>query len=297
MSDPNTSDGPKLLAALLPPLGGKPKGGKDRLPVPPPKGAKAQAAPKKQPTATPKATGAVLGPTAAAPEANVTPAPEAGKASIDGPDLTTAMEGVKASIVDAAGVKLGEASAPVQATADEEGIPSFLAREPDQPVTKLIHAKKKASSEKAKARKAQAMQPTKAPLTEHDKKVIAEMKKAGTDKVSAVKQVGAKLKSEKEKSVTKKAKTAAKAKAAKPAKAKAPKADRAPSGMVVDILRFASRKNGVTPAELNELTKWKGAPWRWLFKNPKKTGYCDRWGYDFEVAKDDAGTHYKATKK
>ena len=41
--------------------------------------------------------------------------------------------------------------------------------------------------------------PNRAPLTERDKEVIAALKKAGADKVSAVKQHGAKLKSETEK--------------------------------------------------------------------------------------------------
>lgn len=70
-----------------------------------------------------------------------------------------------------------------------------------------------------------------------------------------------------------------------------------PSGKVVDILKLTCRAKGATPEELNTLTKWKGAPWKWLFKNPKKTGYCDRWGYSFDVIKDDSGTHYKTEKK
>jgi len=37
---------------------------------------------------------------------------------------------------------------------------------------------------------------------------------------------------------------------------------------------------------LNELTEWKGAPWKWLFSNPKKTGYCDRWGYKLTLLTD-----------
>ncbi len=47
--------------------------------------------------------------------------------------------------------------------------------------------------------------------------------------------------------------------------------------MVVEILKLASRAKGASPAELNALTKWKGAPWKWLFATPKKNGYCDRW--------------------
>lgn len=109
------------------------------------------------------------------------------------------------------------------------------------------------------------------------------------------------------------AKAAANKSAAKPAKkaaatsARTPvkdKAERKPSGKVVDILKLASRENGVSPAELNKLTEWTGAPWKWLFQNPKKTGYCDRWGYKFEVfeiepkdGKGRAETRYKTTKK
>lgn len=90
------------------------------------------------------------------------------------------------------------------------------------------------------------------------------------------------------------AKPAEKKAAAKPA-AKATKSE--PTGMVKEIIKLALRPKGVTPAELNELTKWKGAPWKWFFQNKKGTGYADRWGYDFSVTKDDAGTHYKLAKK
>lgn len=92
---------------------------------------------------------------------------------------------------------------------------------------------------------------------------------------------------------TERRKPTAKAKAA----ARTPRGDAKPKGMVVEILKLSCRAKGVTPEELNALTKWKGAPWKWLFKNPKKTGYCDRWGYTFEVVKDDDGTHYKTEKK
>lgn len=59
--------------------------------------------------------------------------------------------------------------------------------------------------------------------------------------------------------------------------------------MVLKILALTSRKDGVSPAELNKLTKWKGAPWKWLFSNPKKNGYADRWGYTFRVTKSAEG--------
>lgn len=66
--------------------------------------------------------------------------------------------------------------------------------------------------------------------------------------------------------------------------------------MVVEILKLASRPSGVSPAELNQLTTWKGAPWKWLFSNPKGTGYCDRWGYAFTVLKTEDGVRYHVAK-
>ena len=104
-----------------------------------------------------------------------------------------------------------------------------------------------------------------------------------------------------QKTMPKIAKTPKAAKAAKPAKATKPaktNGDRKPSGMVIKILAMASRKSGVTPAELNKLTTWKGAPWKWLFSNPKGNGYCDRWNYKFKVERgDDGETRYFATAK
>ena len=77
---------------------------------------------------------------------------------------------------------------------------------------------------------------------------------------------------------------------------KADKTNTGPTGMAIQILKLASRKNGVTPLELNELTTWKGAPWKWLFSNPKGTGYCDRFNYSFEAIKDGRAVSYKVTK-
>ena len=97
-----------------------------------------------------------------------------------------------------------------------------------------------------------------------------------------------------------KAKLAAKAKKAKAAKAKAKRQPRGagPRGMVVDILKLASRPNGVSREELNALTKWSGAPWKWLFKNPKGTGYCDRWGYHLRITEGKSGeTRYVISKR
>src|SRR5262245_23926569 len=108
------------------------------------------------------------------------------------------------------------------------------------------------------------------------------------------------LKAAKKTKASKPAKTAkakAPAKAAKAKPAAKPKAERKPKGMVVKILALASRKDGVSPAELNKLTTWKGAPWKWLFSNPKGNGYCDRWGYKFKVVNDDGETRYCVTAK
>lgn len=70
-----------------------------------------------------------------------------------------------------------------------------------------------------------------------------------------------------------------------------------PTGMVAKILELASRAEGVTPAELNETTNWRGAPWKWLFKNPKGTGYCDRHGFTFQVQKEGRRTTYRVEKQ
>lgn len=83
-----------------------------------------------------------------------------------------------------------------------------------------------------------------------------------------------------------------KAKAEKaPAEAKTRK--EGPSGMRAKIIELALRPEGVTPAELNELTEWKGAPWKWLFSNPKGTGFADRWGYKLSVMKNGRSASYR----
>lgn len=95
--------------------------------------------------------------------------------------------------------------------------------------------------------------------------------------------------------------TKAKAKTAKadgPAKVpgapRAPKA--APDGMAARIVALCCREQGATPAELNALTQWKGAPWKWLLSNRKGTGLADRYGYDLTVDKDGRAVTYFMTK-
>jgi hypothetical protein len=84
-------------------------------------------------------------------------------------------------------------------------------------------------------------------------------------------------------------------KAAKPArvvKAVATRAQRAavdgpkaPTGKTAELIALALRPEGVTPQELNEVSQWKGAPWRWTFSNPKGTGWAQRHGYQFRAEK------------
>lgn len=81
---------------------------------------------------------------------------------------------------------------------------------------------------------------------------------------------------------------------AAPKKTGGRKAD-APTGMTAKVVELAARPNGATRAELNELTQWKGAPWKWFFSNPKGTGVCDRFGYGFEVRKEGRTAHYHVT--
>ena len=103
----------------------------------------------------------------------------------------------------------------------------------------------------------------------------------------------------KPKPAAKKPKAVKNAKPTKKAKASKPRQrGEGPSGRVVEILKLASRTNGVSREELNALTKWSGAPWKWLFMNPKGTGYCDRWGYTLRVIEGKEGeTRYVTTKR
>lgn len=59
-----------------------------------------------------------------------------------------------------------------------------------------------------------------------------------------------------------------------------------PVGMQALVVELCMREQGATPAQLKELTKWQGTPWKWfLGNNPKKTGLADRFGYEFEARK------------
>src|SRR5207244_12779849 len=63
----------------------------------------------------------------------------------------------------------------------------------------------------------------------------------------------------------------------------------------VELLRPQDHRHAVV--NLNTLTKWKGTPWKWLFSNPKKNGYCDRWNYKFAVREVDGETRYCTSPK
>ena len=96
-----------------------------------------------------------------------------------------------------------------------------------------------------------------------------------------------------------KAEKAPKAAKAAGTKVREPRAAKAaPSGMRLQIIEACCRKGGATPAYLNDMTKWKKAPWKWLMSNPKGTGLCDRYGYTLTVGRniDDKGAVYKMTK-
>lgn len=122
---------------------------------------------------------------------------------------------------------------------------------------------------------------------------------AVTDKVLAtVKPPKAKV--VKKAAAKKKTKPAKKKATAAPAKKKAAATKRdsdKPSGMTAELVKLALRASGVTPAELNERSKWKGAPWKWFFSNPKKTGIADRFGYKLKVERDGRAVTYFLTAK
>lgn len=77
---------------------------------------------------------------------------------------------------------------------------------------------------------------------------------------------------------------------------RAPRASGQPNGKTAECIALALRPEGVTVAELNELTQWKGAPWSWNFSNPKGTGWSQKYGYGFRSAKgDDKRVRYYLT--
>ncbi|MCA1419476.1 hypothetical protein [Bradyrhizobium sp. BRP23] len=117
--------------------------------------------------------------------------------------------------------------------------------------------------------------------------------KAKASKKPAAKKAAAKKVAKK---ATKKVAAAKKVTASKTAAPKREGADQ-PSGMTAELVKLALRPSGVTPAELNEHSKWKGAPWKWFFSNPKKTGVADRFGYKLKVERNGRAVTYFLTEK
>jgi hypothetical protein len=74
--------------------------------------------------------------------------------------------------------------------------------------------------------------------------------------------------------------------------------EKGPSGLTAQCIDLACRKDGVSAKELFELTNWHGAPWKWNFQNPQGTGWCDKYGYGFEVLGDrKTGIRYHVIRK
>ncbi|MEY9179705.1 hypothetical protein [Bradyrhizobium sp. USDA 313] len=124
-------------------------------------------------------------------------------------------------------------------------------------------------------------------------KVLATVKPEKTKQPKAAKAAAKKGKTVKKAKPVKK--TAANRTAAKKPAAK--RDDAAPSGMTAELVKLALRACGVTPAQLNEHSKWKGAPWKWFFSNPKKTGVADRFGYKLKVERNGRAVTYFLTAK
>ena len=172
------------------------------------------------------------------------------------------------------------------------------------PGTKAIAAAKKEAKETGKP------VTIRNPVTD---KVLATVKPDGEAKeakrtkqqaaanLKAAKAASAKAKKEKTMAKTATAKKpAAKKATAKKATAKVAKpksnGDK-PVGMTGELVKLALREKGVTPAQLNEHSKWKGAPWKWFFSNPKKTGVADRFGYKLKVEREGRAVTYFLTAK
>ena len=68
-------------------------------------------------------------------------------------------------------------------------------------------------------------------------------------------------------------------------------------GVGGEIMKMAMRPQGVTVAELVELTGWKRAPWKYLISNQKGTGYADKSGYELIASKNGREAIYKVRKR
>jgi hypothetical protein len=104
-------------------------------------------------------------------------------------------------------------------------------------------------------------------------------------------------KAKKEQKMATKTKTTKATKVTKKAVTKKVRDDSKPMGMTAELVKLALRASGVTPAQLNEHSQWKGAPRKWFFSNPKKTGVADRFGMKLKVERDGRAVTYFLTAK
>jgi hypothetical protein len=122
------------------------------------------------------------------------------------------------------------------------------------------------------------------------------------DKAISERSTGRVLKNPPDVGKTKKQPSAASLKPVKPTKSGIARASKdrksdGPSGVAAEALKLASRKLGATRNELIELTQWTGAPWKWLFWNSKKNGWCQRFGFSLTViSRKDGSTAYAVAK-
>lgn len=71
-----------------------------------------------------------------------------------------------------------------------------------------------------------------------------------------------------------------------------------PGEMGAKIIEACLRPEGATPAYLNKLTNWHGAPWKWYLSNRKGTGVADKYGYVLNVIPtDEGGVSYHLSRK
>jgi hypothetical protein len=172
-----------------------------------------------------------------------TPAPDAGKGSVDGPDLTIPVDGSIPPFLDRVG---GRSPAEVAAEAKK-------ARKKGAEPTKAERLKALRESKAAEAAKKEAN------LTDADKAAIAKLKKEGAKAASLgaspfdLKKAGAKVKAATQESdVSKKTKTK---KPAAPKKAAAGDGPRAGSKTAL-VAGLLQRAKGCTGAEILALTGW-----------------------------------------
>ena len=148
--------------------------------------------------------------------------------------------------------------------AADDGIPPFLDQTNGMTLQETLATGTKARKNAERSLRVRKIGPTSAPrqdnLTDADKAAIKALKKAGADKVPAVRQVGAKLKSEtqpKESDVSKtKTKKTARAKARSAVKPEAKTNGVRPGSKLETIVGLLKRPEGCTTKDVLEATGW-----------------------------------------